>query len=131
MKKTFLLMVICAVCVGAFAVQVEVIDSNYTLELYAEYTTSYVGGAVDLAVGPEGNIYVTHLTSDTGYNGTIVKVDATGDAKLFVGLKSLTRPIGIIWAGGTDYGENFMLPRLKVIAIIIKVELHVSDLMVR
>ena len=104
MKKTFLLMIICAVCASAFAVLVELEDSNYVMELYAEYDTSAVGIAGEIAIGPEGNLYVTHMTSTTGYNGSIVKVDADGYPTLFV--DNLTRPIGIIWAGGTDYGEN-------------------------
>lgn len=103
MKKSFLLMLVCAVCANAWAV-VELVDPNYVLELYAEYDTANVGDAFGIAVGPRRNIFITHQISTTGHNGSIVKVAPDGNPTVFA--QGLTRPSGIIWAGGTDYGEN-------------------------
>jgi len=102
MKKTFLLMLVCVLCANAWAV-VELVDPNYALELYTKYDPTEVGTSGRMAVGPEGNIYITHLFGSPDYNGFIVKIDTEGDPSLFV--DGLTRPVGIIWAGGTDFGD--------------------------
>jgi len=81
----------------SFAVAVNVLDSNYTSEIFSEY--SVYGRVEDIAFDNNGNLYATNPTS-----GTIWKVTPDGTAAQFA--SGLTSPRGIEWTGGTVFGNN-------------------------
>jgi len=83
---------------------IEVLTADFEVEHYVSFDCANVRPATDLAFDAAGNLYVTHSTSQNpGLNGTIYRIDM--DRNVVPWVTGLTRPLAIIWGGGTMYGD--------------------------
>ena len=86
----------------------EILESGYVAEIYATFETPENNPAQYMAFGPDGNLYVTWYDGNyNDFNGMIYRVEPDGTASEWVG--GFVKPAGIIWAGGTAYGESFLV----------------------
>jgi hypothetical protein len=82
-----------------------VFDTDYTFETYATFEPGLEGIFRDMVFGPDGNLYITWDLLTGGRDGVIYQVSPSGTITEFA--TGFLWPIGITWAGGTDYGDNF------------------------
>ena len=86
----------------------EILESGYVAEIYATFETPENNPAKRMAFGPDGNLYVAWCDSNyNDFNGMIYRVEPDGTASEWV--SGFVKPAGIIWAGGTEYGESFLV----------------------
>ena len=99
--KTFKLFLMAALGVLVLcgpALAVDVLEPGYTTETFATYSASGIGGPAHMTFAGDGNLYLTH--SDPG---SIWRVTPAQQTNEFV--TGLDRPRGIVWGGGTGYGD--------------------------
>ncbi|MCP4709282.1 MAG: hypothetical protein GY869_11705 [Planctomycetes bacterium] len=82
---------------------IEVLDAGYVVEHYVTFDCANARPVTDMAFDPSGNLYVTHTREVSGVNGTIYRIDT--ERNVIPWVTGLTRPLDIIWGGGTGYGD--------------------------
>ncbi|AQT70274.1 hypothetical protein STSP2_03480 [Anaerohalosphaera lusitana] len=100
MKKSVLISCLLFVfCVVGNSYGLAVVDSDYQLERVAGFNYYYpYGHAKEITFDDASNIYVSHDS------GGVLKIDQSGNEQ-FIG-SGFENLQGIVWAGGTRYGDN-------------------------
>jgi len=83
--------------------------AGYQLEVFAEYPTGDLGLATDIAVGPDGIVFVTHYGDESHdfTNSSIAVMNRSSVITRWVdGLKRIR---SLIWTGGTEFGDYFYM----------------------
>lgn len=111
MKKTktslFLVVVIGLLTLRGLALAVEVLESGYVVETYAAYSEPGITGARFMTFDDEANLYVTQ-----GSDSDIWIITPEGNASKFASALGEVR--GIVWAGGTDFGNYLYVVKAAV-----------------
>lgn len=84
----------------------QVVDTNYTAQVYATYASPGIGNSMGMAFDDSGNLFVTQR-GDSALNfanGSIYKIAPGGSASRWV--ENIAGPRRIVWGGGTAYGDN-------------------------
>lgn len=103
------------------AVAVEVLEPGYAVETYASYSDAGIQRSPwDMVFVPDGNLYATHLT-----DGSIRRVTPDGIASEFVA--GISGAAGIVWAGGTDYGDYLYAAATSVGVVRVDLDGHTSS----
>jgi len=88
---------------------VEVLEPGYTVQTYANYSAPGLASPGYMAFDDVGNLYVAH-----SYSNSIWRVQLDGMAEMLV--SGIQTPYGIVWAGGTDYGDYLYVGAYRQIA---------------
>ena len=85
----------------------ENVNPAYSVQTYVSYDTSSAGPADGFAFGPDNNLYMTHMLTSGGRDGSIYRCDS--DKKVERWVDGLVCPTNIIWGGGTAFGDYLYL----------------------
>jgi hypothetical protein len=77
---------------------VQVLEPGYVVEIYATFSEPAIGSSRGMTFDDNGNLYVVQHT-----DGSVWKVTPDAYASEFV--SGLNLPRGIVWTGGTSYGN--------------------------
>jgi hypothetical protein len=94
-KTAVLLTVTCIMLLFNSVYAIEVYEPGYSVEIYAVYPQSVTTRG--LAWDFSGNLYATHYPP-----GAVLRIAPDGSASEFAAIEY---PRGIIWAGGTSFGD--------------------------
>jgi len=101
----------------------QVVDNNYTAQLYASYSHSGIGDPLGMTFDDTGSLYVTQRgdASQSVASGSIYKITPGGSASRW--LDNLSGPRRIVWAGGTSYGDNLYVAEIGPTRDVLKIAL--------
>jgi sugar lactone lactonase YvrE len=106
MKNTIITtLVLLSLCGSTWAI--EVLEPGYTVETYATYSKPGIGKPRSMTFGGDNNLYVTQKV-----DGSVWHITPEGAASEFV--SGLETPCGIVWGGGTSYGDHLYVVRYEV-----------------
>ncbi|MFC1782090.1 dockerin type I domain-containing protein [Planctomycetota bacterium] len=92
---------------GAFfcgpAGAIEVLDPAYVVETYVVFDCANALSPTGMAFEPGGNLYLTHSKSEASGEGSVYRVDTDRNVSRWI--TGLSRPLDIVWGGGSDYGD--------------------------
>lgn len=105
----------------------QVVDANYTAQVYATYSDPGIGKSMGMTFDNTGNLYVTQLGDDAQNraNGAIYKITPDGSASRLV--ENIGGPRRIVWAGGSSYGETLYVAEINENRDILKIALDGTE----
>ena len=105
MKRKMVVMVVLVCSANSGLMAQQLLDNNYTMEVYATISESGIGMPMGMAFDPDGNLYVTQRgsSSQSYSNGAIYKITPQQTTERWV---EMVDPRRITWAGGTQYGNS-------------------------
>jgi sugar lactone lactonase YvrE len=97
--KKLVLAVLVGLVICQTALAIGILEPDYVVETYGVYSDSgIVQSPWDMAFVPDGNLYVTQLN-----DRSLWRISPDGVTEEVV--TGLGHPTGLVWAGGTAYGD--------------------------
>ena len=101
--------IIAVICISQAAAGLDVLEPDYTVEIYASYSEPTINGPSGIGFDGIGNLYILQ-----GSDGDIYVITPERQvSKLVSGLGTLG--LGVAWGGGTDYGNYLYVIEYKSI----------------